>query len=311
VSAQPPAAAFSIVPPALRPGDLIAVVAPSSPFEHVLAWAGLGWLARRYRVRFARGLFTRDGYLAGTDERRRGELTEALTDPEVRAVLAARGGYGASRFVHAVDWSALAASPRWLVGFSDITALHVEAARVGVASIHGPHLTALGRGDARTRAALVQALEEPLAPRVYEGLGVVREGIAAGPLFGGNLTMLHACAAAGRLEVPAGCVLLLEDVTERPYRLDRMLATLAAGGHLGRVGAVVLGDFTQCDPGPDGVTVDQVLREALGRLGVPVVRGVPVGHELRNDPVTLGGMARVAARGREGVLRLGRGVWGE
>ena len=111
--------------------------------------------------------------------------------------------------------------------------------------------------------------------------------------------------AAGRLEVPRGSVLLLEDVTERPYRIDRMLATLAAGGHLERAAAVVLGDFTQCDPGPDRATVEQVFAEHLGKLGVPVVRGVPIGHALRNDPVVLGGPARVEARGEVGVLLLG------
>ncbi len=302
------AGAFPIVPPALRPGDEIAVVAPASPFEHVLAWAGLGWLAGRYRVRFTRGLFTRAGYLAGSDERRRAELVAALTAPDVRAVLAARGGYGASRFVHTLDWASLAASPRWIVGFSDITALHVEAARVGVASIHGPHLTSVGRGDARARAALVAALEEPQAPRSYPtGSAVVREGAATGPLFGGNLTLLHACAAAGRLQVPEGCVLLLEDVTERPYRVDRMLATLAVGGHLQRAGAIVLGDFTQCDPGPDRVTVDQVLREALVGLGVPGGERPPGGPRPAQRSGGAGGLARVEARGREGRLLLGEG----
>jgi muramoyltetrapeptide carboxypeptidase len=284
---------------------MVAVVAPSSPFEHVLAWRGLGFLAERYRVRYTRGLFTRQGYLAGSDARRRDELEAALADPEVAAIVAARGGYGASRFVHGVSFAALAARPRWIVGFSDITALHVEAARAGVASIHGPNLTAVGRGDARARAALVSALEHPLALRAYEGLTVVREGVAAGPLFGGNLTMLHACAAAGRLDVPQGCVLLLEDVTERPYRIDRMLATLGVGGHLERAGGVVIGDFTQCDPGPDKVTTERVLEGALGTLGVPVVRGVPVGHGLRNDPVVLGAMARVEARNGAGRLLLG------
>jgi muramoyltetrapeptide carboxypeptidase len=298
-------ASYPIIPPALRPGDLIAVVAPSSPFEHVLGWVGLGWLAQRYRVRFTRGLFTRTGYLAGDDARRREELWAALSDPEVRAVLAARGGYGASRFVHALDFSAVAQSPRWIVGFSDITVLHAEAARVGLATIHGPHLTSVGRGDARTRDALVRTLEHPLAERAYEGLQVIRAGSAEGPLFGGNLTMLHACAAAGRLIVPEGCVLLLEDVTERPYRIDRALATLAVGGHLQRVAAVVLGDFTQCDPGPDRVTIGEVLARSLGDLDIPVLAGLPVGHGLRNDPVVLGGRARVEAVGGEGRLLLG------
>ena len=294
-----------IVPPPLRPGDVIAVVAPSSPFEPVLAWVALGWLAKRYRVRFTRGIFARSGYLAGSDERRRDELAAALTAPDVRAILAARGGYGAPRFAHTLDWASFADRPRWIIGFSDITALHVEATRAGVASIHGPNLTTFGRADVQARRAFLEIVESPLAERVYRGLRVLREGEASGPLFGGNLTMLHASAAAGRLDVPEGAVLLLEDVTERPYRIDRALATLEAGGHLSRASAVVLGDFTQCDPGPDGITVDDVLTSNLGRLGVPVVAGVPVGHGTRNDPVVLGAPARVLASAGEGTLSLG------
>jgi muramoyltetrapeptide carboxypeptidase len=296
-----------IIPAALRPGDTIAVVAPSSPFEPTAAWLGLGWLAERYRVRFTRGLFTRSGFLAGSDERRRDELVRALTDPDVRAILAVRGGYGASRFVHSLDWSLLTERPRWIVGFSDVTALHVEASRVGVASVHACHVTALGRSDAWARQLLVDALEKPTLPRAFEGLEVLRGGLADGTLFGGNLTLLHACAAAGRLVVPEGCVMLLEDVTERPYRIDRMLATLEVGGHLGRASAFALGDFTSCEPGADGVSIDEVLRERLGRFGVPVVRGLPVGHGLRNDPMILGSHARVSASGTPfgASLRLG------
>jgi muramoyltetrapeptide carboxypeptidase len=294
-----------IVPPPLRPGDVIAVVAPSSPFDPVLAWVAMGWLARRYRVQFHRGIFAKTGYLAGSDERRCDELRAAMAAPEVRAILAARGGYGAPRFAHMLDWGSFAERPKWIIGFSDITALHVEASRAGVASIHGPNLTTFGRADGRARDAFVRIVESPLAERAYRGLRVIRPGAARGPLFGGNLTMLHAAAAAGRLDVPEGAVLFLEDVTERPYRIDRALATLGAGGHLSRASAVVLGDFTQCDPGPDGITVDEVLRENLSPLGVPVVAGLPVGHGTRNDPVVLGAKARVSAQAGEGTLSLG------
>jgi muramoyltetrapeptide carboxypeptidase len=294
-----------ILPPPLEPGDTVAVVAPASPFEPVLAWVGMGWLAQRYRVRFDRGLFHRAGYLAGDDARRRGELARALEDPSVKAIIAARGGYGALRFVHTLDWSLLAERPRWIVGFSDITALHVEASRVGVASIHGPHVTSLGRGDARARAAFLHALERPLSPRVYRDLPALSGGAASGPLYGGNLTLLHACAAAGRLLVPEGAVLLLEDVTERPYRIDRMLASLAVGGHLARASAVLLGEFTQCDPGPDRVPVERALADHLADLGVPVVAGLPVGHGLRNDPVVLGLPARVEASSGRATVTLG------
>lgn len=294
-----------IVPPPLKPGDTVAIVAPASPFEPVLAWVGMGWLAKRYRVLFDRGLFDRSGYLAGDDARRRGELVRALEDPSVKAIIAVRGGYGALRFTPSIDWSILAERPRWLVGFSDVTALHVEALRAGVASIHGPHVTSLGRGDARARDAFVRALEQPFSPRVYRDLSVISSGTSQGILFGGNLTLLHACAAAGRLSIPEGAVLLLEDVTERPYRIDRMLASLVAGGHLARVSAVLLGDFTQCDPGPDRVPVEHVLADHLTRLGVPVVAGLPVGHGLRNDPVVLGLSARVDASSGAAVVTLG------
>jgi muramoyltetrapeptide carboxypeptidase len=285
-SESPPPTLF---PPALRCGDTIAVIAPSSPFEHVLGWRGLGFLAERYRLRFDRKtLFARRGYLAGDDARRRDALCDALADPGVAAILAARGGYGANRFVHGVDFASLRTCPRWIIGFSDVTALHVEAARVGVASIHGCHLTALGRSDARTRAGLIDVLENPLRPRVFDRLSTLVLGRAEGPLFGGNLTMLHACAAAGRLLVPDGSIVFFEDVTERPYRIDRMLTTLIVGGHFDRVRGFLAGDFTQCDPGADRVTVADVLRDRLTALGVPVGAGAAIGHGLVNEPVVVG-----------------------
>jgi muramoyltetrapeptide carboxypeptidase len=294
-----------ILPPALAPGDTVHVIAPSSGFEPLPVWLGMGWLARRYRVRFDRGLFDRQGYLAGSDQRRLVELRAALEDPDAKAVLAARGGYGANRIAHEIDWEAFAERPRWLVGFSDFTALHVEAARVGVASIHGAHVSPLGRSDARTRAGIVDALEHPTRRRRFSGLSTVREGSFEGILFGGNLSLLHACAVAGRLRVPQGCVLLIEDVGERPYRVDRMLTTLVVGGHLAGAGAVVAGDFTSADPGPDGVTVAQVVGDCLAGLGVPVVTGMPVGHGLRNEPVVLGGAARVDAWGAGAMVTVG------
>lgn len=283
-----------VIPPAVRPGDRVTVVAPSGPFEPALGWRGLGVLAARYELRFSRGIFARDGYLAGDDARRAEELRAALLDPATRVVWAARGGWGALRFSADLPWDALREHPKWIVGFSDVTALHVEAAAVGVASIHGVHLTALGRGDARSHADVFAALEAP-GPRRWHGLATIRPGSARGPLVGGNLTVLHACAAAGRLVVPDGAILLLEDVTERPYRLDRMITSLAVGGHLARVAAVVLGDFTACDPGPDRVTARDVLGDRLGALGVPVVAGLPVGHEPRNDAIHLGMTATVEA----------------
>jgi muramoyltetrapeptide carboxypeptidase len=292
-----------IVPPALRPGDRVRVIAPSGPFDRTLVLRGLGWLRERYDVKFDASLFERDGYLAGPDARRLSELNVALRDPDARAIVATRGGYGLTRIAHAVDTEALRKHPKWLVGFSDVTALHVEAQRAGVASLHAHNVAGLGRGDAHARASWLDALERPDAPRRYSGLTVMRTGHAEGRIVGGNLTVLFTCAAIGRLRLPAGAVLLLEDVGEAPYRVDRMLTALFVSGALDAVAAVLVGSFTDAPPGQYGVPLEHVLRERLGALAVPVLSGLPVGHGARNEPVHLG--LRVRVDGSSGSVDFG------
>jgi muramoyltetrapeptide carboxypeptidase len=284
-----------IVPPALRPGDRVRVIAPSGPFDRTLVLRGLGWLTERYEVSFGDSLFERDGYLAGPDTRRLSELNAALRDPDARAVVATRGGYGLTRIAQAADTGALREHPKWLVGFSDVTALHVEAQRAGVASLHAHNVAGLGRGDAHARARWQEALEHPDAPRHFRGLTVLRTGRADGLVVGGNLTVLFTCAAAGRLWFPPGSILLLEDVGEAPYRVDRMLTALTASGALDGLAAVILGSFTEAPPGRYGVPMEHVLRERLEPLAIPIVADFPAGHGAQNEPVHLGLRARVDA----------------
>jgi len=276
-----------IVPPPLAPGARIAVVAPSGPFDRELVLAGIALLETRYRVSFDPGLFEREGFLAGSDERRLAELDRALADPELAAVVTARGGYGLLRIAHRVDASALRRAPKWLVGFSDTTTLHLEAMRVGVATLHADNVGGLGRGGPAAFEAMRAALESTPSGTVHSGLHALAPGIARGPLAGGNLTLVASAATAGRLSLPDGALLLLEDVTEAAYRLDRMLTALTVGGHLDRIGGVVLGDFTDC-PASGGVEASEVLAERLQALRIPVARGLPVGHGAVNLPLVLG-----------------------
>jgi muramoyltetrapeptide carboxypeptidase len=271
------------------------VIAPSSPFDRALVLRAIGWLGQRYRVEFDWSMFERTGFLAGNDARRLAELDRALADPSLGAIIAARGGYGLTRIAHRANCGALVRYPKWIVGFSDLTALHVEAVAVGVASLHGPNAAGLGRSDDWTRSRFLQALEAPHAPRRFSGLRALIPGIAEGLLVGGNLSLLCACQASGRLRLPQGAILVLEDVTESSYRVDRMLSALLASGALDRVAGAVLGDFTDCPDGPHRVPVASVLRERLGELGVPLLSGLRFGHERWNEFVPLGVHAKLDA----------------
>jgi muramoyltetrapeptide carboxypeptidase len=180
------------------------------------------------------------------------------------------------------------------VGFSDVTALHANAWGVGVASIHGPNVTGLGAAAApRLRAAWLAALERPMSERLWGALDTLHAGRGAGTLIGGNLSVLHAMAAARRLVVPRGAVLALEDVAERPYRIDRMLTSLLEGGYFDEVAGIVFGEFVDCRPGPDGRSVRDVLAERTRGLGLPVLAGAPFGHGATNDAFVVGARAEL------------------
>jgi muramoyltetrapeptide carboxypeptidase len=263
----------------------VRVIAPSGPFDRTLFFRALGWLGQRYHVAWDRSCLQRAGYLAGDDQRRLAELDSALRDPSARAIVAVRGGYGATRITHLADFASLQRHPKWCVGFSDVTALHLEALRVGVASLHASNLATLGRGDAVARAEWLDALEAPLARRCFTSLRELVPGRAQGILVGGNLTLLFCCAASGRLRLPDGCLLFLEEVGEAPYRIDRMLTSLLVSGHLDRVAGFCIGDLTSEGAPPAAL---EVVRERLSGLGVPIIAGLPIGHAHVNRCLPLG-----------------------
>jgi muramoyltetrapeptide carboxypeptidase len=277
-----------LYPPPIAPGDTLRIVAPSGPFDKTLFYRGLAWLGERYRVIWTRGMLERRGYLAGSDQRRLDELNEALSDPIARAVVAARGGYGATRICPRADFSALERYPKWCVGFSDFTAIHLEALRRGVASLHAANLTGLGRGDALARQGWLEALEAPLSRRIFTGLEALRPGRASGTLVGGNLTLLFTAAAAGQLALPPDAILFFEEVNEAPYRLDRMLTALCCSGQLREIRGVCLGDLAADGAHAVRRAALAAVLECLGDLGVPILAGLPVGHGARNQPLPIG-----------------------
>ncbi|MBN1654772.1 MAG: KamA family radical SAM protein [Deltaproteobacteria bacterium] len=286
-------------PKALRPGDTIAVVAPAGPFDLDKFERGVARLAERYRVSYDPRIADRKGYLAGDDERRIQELLKALENEEIKAIVTARGGYGATRLLPLIDPSIIKKHPKPLIGFSDITALHASWARARVRSIHGSNLVGLADLDQRLFERWISIAEGEI-PEAISGLEKIAPGSGSGPLIGGNLSVISALVGTPFGPPLSGSVLFLEEVKEAPYRIDRMLTSLYQAGWLQQLSAVVLGAFEQAEIGPSQVTAEETLRDRLGGLEIPVLSGIPSGHIPDNAELPLGAMVSVDTE--KGVL---------
>ncbi|HET6335336.1 MAG TPA: LD-carboxypeptidase [Polyangiales bacterium] len=285
----------------LSAGARVAVIAPASPFDPPDFERGVERLRERYEVRVDPSVLARKGFFAGDDQRRLSELQAAIDDPAVDGIIAARGGYGVTRLLSKLKLSALNTRPKLVVGFSDITALHALWARHRVLSIHATMVAALGRVDMGLSGRHWRALEGQFV-ELHSGLTTVVPGETEGVLLGGNLTVLTALLATPHALPVEGAVLFFEDIGERPYRIDRMLTTWRDAGAFAAVRGIVLGAFTQCDPGLDGVSAPDVLIERLSDLGIPVVLGLPAGHIDDNSELPFG--RRVQLDATRGELQL-------
>jgi muramoyltetrapeptide carboxypeptidase len=272
-------------PAALRPGDAVMLVSPSGPAipERVARGVELltGW---GLTVLSATNVYARSGYLAGADALRAADMNAALADPQVRGVICTRGGYGAQRMVDAIDMTAVRRDPKVLVGFSDITAIQLALWRgARLATVHGPGAAWI---DERTPAVSAQSLRtaimtsEPVVVKrdPAEETGPVSvPGAARGPLLGGNLCLLVSSIGTPDMPDLTGAILLLEEVEEPPYKVDRMLTHLRRSGALDGVAGIAIGQFTKCADAW-AITIAEVIAERLGDLGVPVLGGLPIGH---------------------------------
>jgi muramoyltetrapeptide carboxypeptidase len=269
-------------PPRLRPGDTVGLVEPAgfsdgeAQIDAVnFTIAGMGLVPK-----VAPHVGSRYGYLAGTDAQRAGDINAMFADPAVRAVFAVRGGWGCARLLPFLDWDTIRANPKLLVGFSDVTALHLAfAARAGFPTIHGPNAA------------------NSWAKISWESLWRLA--------FAGNLSVLSALVGTPWLPEFEGAILFLEDVGEAEYRIDRMLSQLALSGILGKVAGVVFGQCARCTagvPGYTGFTVPQLLEQYLAPLGVPAFGGANVGHVANQLSLPVGLEAEIDAA--TGTIRI-------
>jgi len=285
------------IPPPLKPGDLLQAIAPSGTLRELAAFEqGIEiWRSRGYRVECHPQFQAREGFLAGTDRQRRQALADAWQNPDCKGILCARGGYGCTRLLEDWDWenhnhlnSSPTASGKWLVGFSDITALLWSLAQYGTTGIHGPLLTTLAAEPDWSVERLFNSVEgRPLAPLQGKGWG---GGTASGVLLPGNLTVATHLLKTAFQPALTGAILAFEDVGESPYRLDRMLTYWRMLGAFQGVVGIALGRFSQCAV-PKTIpswTVEEVLRDRLGDLGLPIVSHLPFGHDGENAALPVG-----------------------
>lgn len=289
------------LPPFLQPGDLVKVVAPSGALRELEAFfKGIEiWRSRGYQVDFTTNWDSRYGYLAGTDFQRRQALSEAWLDPNCKAILCARGGYGSARLLEKWNWGQLI-SAKWIIGFSDITGLLWSLASVGISGVHGPVLTTVADEPQWSIERLFDCVEgRPLAPLTGNGWG---GGQTTGILLPANLTVATHLLGTPLQPSLDGVILALEDVTEAPYRIDRMLTQWRLMGVLPKVGGIALGRFSRCEPpvGSSSWTVEEVLRDRLDNLNIPIVGNLPFGHDGVNAALPVG--QRVRLDGHQGKL---------
>lgn len=299
-----------LYPPAVQPGDAVALVSPSGPVAaDKIEAAALELEAWGLRPRIFHHAFDRHAFYAGHDEDRAADLNQAFSDPEIRAVICNRGGYGLQRILERLDFTRVRHDPKRLIGFSDVTALHAALyTQAGIASFHGPVANQLDRGGvftASTRQALMSDQPMQVAARDDQPTyGVRRAGVAEGILLGGNLSLLSTLVGTPWMPDFTDAILLIEDVGEASYRVDRLLTHLRNVGVLQRLAGVAVGQFSE--PGAGGsIKPAEVLQERLGDLGIPVLGGLPIGHDALNHAIALGLPATLDANA--GVLTVFRG----
>jgi muramoyltetrapeptide carboxypeptidase len=306
-------------PPRLRPGDTVGLVEPAG-FTHDafdLQIVKESIVAMGLVPKPAPHLLARYGYLAGKDQERAADLNAMYADPSVKAVFAVRGGWGSARILPYLNFDVIRANPKLLIGFSDITALHMAfAARAGFTTIHGPNAaSSWGKLSWESFRPLVFEGATPLYSnpvgtddRLAQLSGrtwTIRPGKAQGRLLGGNLTVLTALMGTSFLPNFDGAILFLEDVDEAEYRIDRMLTQLALSGVLRRVAGVVFGQCTDCRVSGrsyGGFTLSEVLKQHLEPLGVPAFQGSLFGHVANQFSLPVGTRAEIDATA--GTIRI-------
>lgn len=285
-------------PPMLRAGDTVGLIAPASPLSDTEIATGVSQVeSLGLRVRLGRYAHATYGYLAGTDAQRADDFNAMARDPQIRGIFALRGGYGTMRILDALDYDALRRQPKVILGFSDMTAiLNAVTTRSGIVTFHGP-VASLSTFTPIETAAVKAALmsPNPIGKLHNDGTIKLTGGKARGRLAGGNLSLVAALCGTAYAIPAAGSLLFLEETHEEPYRVDRMLTTLALAGYLHSARGIIWGACSHCVATDASLTLDQIYAGTIGRAGRPAITGAKIGHISNQWVLPIGAMAELDA----------------
>ena len=291
-----------VKPPALRQGDTIGIIAPASNINRADFEAGCDALRKvGYQVAYDNSIFERDVFFAGSLERRIAEFKEMFTRSDIRAVVCARGGYGANYLLDKIDTEKIKANPKIFVGYSDVTCLLTYFADAGIPTFHGPMVAKDWNHEGGVDFASWQsALSQPDAWDVplNDGAHALIEGESEGILYGGCLSILVSSLGTPYQIQTDGKILFIEDVAAKPYQIDRMLMQLKLGGHLKNVRGLIFGEMLDCRQSPtQDYSLEEVIKRIVADLNIPVAHGVRSGHvSKRNITLPFGVAAKLSAQ---------------
>lgn len=293
-----------ISPPYLKPGDCVGIVAPArkisaeelSPAISQLETWGLN-------VKLGKNIYAAFNQFAGTDDERAADMQQMLDDKEVKAIISARGGYGAVRIIDKLNFTQFCKNPKWIAGFSDITVFHNHIqTHFGIQTLHNTMAFNFGK-DAASTELLKKALSGEVNEYIINAQPNNKTGKGAGILCGGNLSLLYALAGTPSDIDTKGKILFLEDLDEYLYHIDRMMMQLKRSGKLANLSGLVIGDFSEMKDNtiPFGKTAEEIILESVAEYNYPVCFGFPAGHGVRNYPLYMGRKAELEVDEKTGL----------
>ena len=276
----------------LQKGDLIALSAPARKIStEELQFAIQKIEEAGFRIKIDERLFVTENQFAGNDSIRAALLQDLMDDPEVKAILFVRGGYGSLRIIDRLDFSAFVQSPKWLVGYSDITVIHAKAQQLGIQSLHASMPINFENNTDESLQSLFDALQNQAKPITFDAHPLNKTGVVKAEVVGGNLSTLFSLLGSDLFPETSGKILFLEDLDEYLYHIDRMMLALKRAGKLNNLAGLLIGGMTDMNDNtiPFGKTAEEIIAEHVSEFDYPACFGFPAGHINDNRAICLGG----------------------